>query len=413
VNRLHQDYRRVGLCAVSLALLLACCPLARSEQITLVNGRVITGKIVAQDERHVVVEVPHGQVHIDRFRVASIAEDPDAPVAPVVSSPPDSTTAEAPELPSQKPAQEDLTQPDDPSKKEDPPPATDEQQVAKNIATVLGDDPVEGGRAALRLIEAGGAHVDDLMKSIQTADSPEAAARLIALLGHTGDPSVADRLVELAEKEDAPPEVRSAVALALANLGDDRSNEQLASLVESADPELRQLGAAGLGRVESPSAETIATLARCLGDSDQWTRLTASNSLLGIVEANPTDEIKDKLVAMLRSGDTQSRVGVATTLFQVQHPAGLRYLVDLSKDVLAADRLAAVRALKNCRVPGSSDALLERLKDEEPAVRRAAAEALRWFKRPDLVERIKPLLKDPDPSVRRAARATINRLRAT
>jgi len=409
-------------CLFSVSALTVLCTIAlftsnaTAEQITLNNGEIIVGKILSETDRSIVVEMDYGSMEIRKSKIQSIGEEPyetqdwsvydegqtDSSAALQVTE--DDTQLEEAANTDESDPEEDNTDSDADAQE------IDEQQVRDDIAIILASASAEADLAAARLLDVGSACLGDMKKAIEGAEDPEEAARLVTLLGNIKDPSVKDYLDEIANKKDAPEQIRLAVAGALAKYGDQRASDELSSLIDSEDAETRQLAASCLRRIENPTDEVIDALVRHLNDKDDWVRITSTRGLLGIAENNPSEKTLNKLVEMLHKSEPDSAVQVALILHQAKRSEGLDFLVEMSQSVTAQDRLAAVQALKNCHTPKANEALRSCLTDERASVRKAVIEALRWSKDPNTINELKPLLDDPDTSVARMARTTITQL---
>lgn len=387
-----------------LAYQATCCTAASEVEITLDNGEVISGCLLCEDDRSVVLQLPNGQLVLKKSRIVSITKD--SPVTEIVTGqrtvPPGTAALAEGASPGTAPETENFA-----------PAGTGAApagRFAKEIALVMAEYSRQGDSAAQVLLKHRSEAIGEVLQALEASSEAEPQVRLITLLGQMGDPSISGRLAAIERKPDTPAAVQAAIATALGQLGSPDAVENLSVILDSSAPQARQSAAAAIGRLPNPSPQCLADLVRRLDDPDEWTRSTCQRSLRNLAESDPSGSVTENLLHLMNAASPSARIALATVLYQLNRPEGLATLVRLSESLLPEHRVAAVQALADCRAPEAIAAIVERLQDNDPSVRQAAVVALRWFAQPDLVEALRPLLDDPEPSVRQAARHTITRL---
>ncbi|MEW6775438.1 MAG: HEAT repeat domain-containing protein [Bdellovibrionota bacterium] len=165
-----------------------------------------------------------------------------------------------------------------------------------------------------------------------------------------------------------------AAAEAVGELSDERSTEDLVSLLEHPYPDVREAAVGALTRIAKSSVSAVLSRIGPVLDSPLAAARAAAVSVAGRVGTESGAVSR----AILALGDPETEV-----------------------------RLAAAQALADSKVPSAATPLCRAIADEDPAVRRAVARGLGAFSGPEAVEALAIALKDPDLWVRCEAAASL------
>jgi HEAT repeat protein len=155
----------------------------------------------------------------------------------------------------------------------------------------------------------------------------------------------------------------------------------------------------------------IDKLYAAIGDEHRDVRNKAREAITTIVahglKGTASDEIVERLIAMLKGDRPAARASAAYLLGDLQATVATRSLGALLKDPDEDVRWAALSALKDLEDPASTRALIRALRDEDPQIRAGAAELLGMMEAKRAGGPLTKLLRDPEVEVRRAAAAAL------
>jgi len=278
----------------------------------------------------------------------------------------------------------------------------DVRAVPSLIAALRDKDEAVCANAATALGQLGSAQAVEPLVSLLLTRKEEPAARMRAAeaLGRLGDRRAVGPLI--AALRDAEQNVRWSAVQALGQLRDEQAIEPLLALCE--DQDMQERAVAALGQIGRPAA--LALIA-ALREGRRQVRIGAARALGQIGGAHALEAL---LVCLRDDKDRIVRAGAAMALGQI----GGAEATDALVDVLEEDRDKIVRAraaISLGQIGGERavKALTETLKDryEDEAVWRMAIGALgRIWRLPPLVR-----LGHKDATIRRDAAVALGQLR--
>lgn len=205
---------------------------------------------------------------------------------------------------------------------------------------------------------------------------------IIVALGEVGGESSAGILVRALGHRPLSFEHRSAATEALARMGGLAAGPLIAALDgTSGIPDARHAAAALLGRIADPRA--VGPLAAALGDAEQDVRLAAASALgeMGEAAVEPLiGAVKDTAV------DDDVRIVAAEALGRLGHARAVEPLVGLLDVSSTGLRKAALLALGWIGDQRAADPLVAALNDDKQGIRQAAAIALGMMGDPRAVQ---------------------------
>ena len=245
--------------------------------------------------------------------------------------------------------------------------AVDDAQVGK-LARVL--------RAADRRI------VDDDLRALLADDDPAVRARAALALGQIADPSSLQDLEKATS--DSTPEVRANAAYAIGLVADPSALPVLVRLADDASPKVRAATVEAIGRLRDPAGAPA--VRAMLEDPEMPVRATAALAAWKFADA---EVFLDALLANLAAANPGVRAASACALARLASAA-----------TAPASSGAPVGRLSDSGLARARAALVERATDVEPEVRMQAARGLAFpVGRAELAV-VGALTKDPEPGVR-------------
>jgi cyclophilin family peptidyl-prolyl cis-trans isomerase/HEAT repeat protein len=224
--------------------------------------------------------------------------------------------------------------------------------------------------------------VDDDLRALLTDDDPGVRARAALALGQIADPTSVQDLVKAAS--DATPEVRARAAHAMGLIADASMVAVLVRLAADAAPEVRAATAEALGRIHDAAG---APAVRGLLDDPQMSVRAAS--ALAAWKFTDAETFLDPLLANFASGDPGVRAASGYALARLTSAA-----------TAPASSGAPVGRLSDGGLARARAALVERATDAEPEVRMQVARGLAFPAGRAELAVVGTLTKDPDPGVR-------------
>lgn len=204
--------------------------------------------------------------------------------------------------------------------------------------------------------------------------------------------SDAGRRHVIAAAQDAPPNVRPAVARALGWIGDADATRALGPLLM--DPDARVEATAALVRIGEAA---IDVLIERLQDEDNETR-TAAIGALGAVGSRRATAALIPLLC-----DSRIALAVCGALARIGDPDAFEPLLELIGHRDGALRVAAVGALNSIGHPRMPEVVVPLLGDASPFVRESAVRIAGYFGYPEAKPLVEAHCSDPDEIVRVAA----------
>ncbi len=203
-------------------------------------------------------------------------------------------------------------------------------------------------------------NVEAAFRDLSSAKPDTRRGALADVVRHAlGDDQLRVRAVPAIEKllrDDESAEVRSAAAVALADLGAKQALPSLLLAVEDAHPMVRQMAINALGELKDPRGEQ--RLSRALRDSRPEVRYQAL-----IAYARVAQEEADVFRELLRAtkDDDQAIVHIALRLAEERAPAPGKEHADLPSELL--DRAAALLSAEHADVAAAAAILLGNVRD--------------------------------------------------
>jgi len=259
-------------------------------------------------------------------------------------------------------------------------------------------------------------HLADAVPAVRALAARQAArlaASALAASNGSGRRAYQDLLAALLNRiEDPAPEVRAAVAEALAAWGETGAGPALlARLTKETDPAARGAIAAALGKLRV--AEAVPVLVRMLDSADPSEVVEAAAALgqIGDRAGGRPDAVKPALGALTRlartAGPPTVREAACRALARIAPPSAEKVLAAALDDPQPSVRYAAVQGIGNLEKVSAAtvSALVARLQDKDAGVRQAAAAALARVggskAAAEMAARLKPDV-ETDPAVRKA-----------
>jgi HEAT repeat protein len=259
---------------------------------------------------------------------------------------------------------------------------------------------------ALRELTASAAILSAESAVANALDTLEPQVRLglaAALAEGTDNRGFAQLTSDVSAGYDPYPQARA--ARALGKLGDKRSFDTLAPLLQSDEEVLREVGAEALGHLGDPSA--IPALASALQDSKSDVRRAAALALAYLKDARAFEPM---LVAMLPSELDFRRLAVIEAFGCLRDVRAVEPLVRCLRWASRPERHAICAAL-GCLGTPAIERLLVELADPRPLVRSRAALALGNIGAASAQEQLTKLLDDSATQVMSAAAEALRKLK--
>jgi HEAT repeat protein len=224
------------------------------------------------------------------------------------------------------------------------------------------------------------------------------AARSLGLIGSKGAVPFLKRLLKATDAD-----LRQKVLA-----GASASGKAEAEAKDEAPPELRRAAAVAISRLEPKAAQEALMAALA---SDNPSLMGAAMAGLATLEA---ESGRDKMVELLTHADPTVRRAAATALGKLSETKAVPGLMSLLGDTAAEVRKEAVIALNHIKDRQALPALAACLEDTDPEVRRVAAIALgnTRLRQAPLVQALVKGLKDREPGVRLACLSALGNLKA-
>ncbi len=248
--------------------------------------------------------------------------------------------------------------------------------------------------------------VEPLLKAVEDED-PRVSRYAVEALQRLGHPRGGEKMQSVdAPAVCSPPDDRSrrTSARALANRAG--TEDEIAAMLESGDPEVRAVALLALGTQGDPA--DMARVAAGLEDDEELVRVCAIEAL---------SYLRDPRIRLLapilgnRGEETATRVAAAKALGTIGKQSPSMPLMVALQDEAAEIRTAAASGLGDLRDDGTALPLIEALKDEDEDVRTAAALSLGKLGDPRAVEPLLSYLDSSDQRTRMQALMALGQLK--
>jgi tetratricopeptide (TPR) repeat protein len=236
------------------------------------------------------------------------------------------------------------------------------ERAVKPLLDALGDERAAQQQTAITLLTHVGSKSAGPALVAYASSNADPALRVRAMIaaGTLRDPALLPRLQPLlvsggvARADDSDPVVVAA-AWAVARLRSPRAKPELYALANSEAPNLRALGAIGLGLLGDKSAVPVLKRMAASGESGNVARAAAARSL-GLLGARGESET---LAELARSPDPTLRASALTTLGCLKIPEAASAIADALVSPVAELRTAAGTAAVawstgDCRTPADA-----------------------------------------------------------
>ncbi len=242
---------------------------------------------------------------------------------------------------------------------------------------------------ALGLIGSKGA-APFLKRLLKASDADLRQKLLAAAAGGKADPEA---------KDEAPPELRRAVAVAINRLDPKAAEEALLAALASDNVNLMGAAMAGLANLEAQAGRE--RMIELLAHAEAAVRRAAATGLGKLAESKAVPG----LVKLLDDPDAEVRREAVIALNHIKDKGALPALAAALEDPDAQVRRVAAIALGNTRLRQAPlvQALIRGLADREPGVRQACLTALANLKAGEALEAAAALLGDTHEAVARQA----------
>jgi HEAT repeat protein len=203
-------------------------------------------------------------------------------------------------------------------------------------------------------------------------------------------------------KDEAPPELRRAAAVAINRLDPKATQEALLAALASGNPSLMGAAMAGLANLEAEAGRE--QMIELLGHAEPAVRRAAATGLGKLAETKAVPG----LMSMLGDAAADVRKEAVIALNHIKDRQAIPALAACLEDADAEVRRVAAIALGNTRLrqPPLVQALVQGLKDREPGVRQACLSALGNLKAVEALEAVAGLMSDSHETVARQAAVT-------
>ena len=243
-------------------------------------------------------------------------------------------------------------------------------------------------------MRVGGPTMTPILLQATSASDPLSRAYAARGLGATKDPSVVDKLAQLAQDKDEW--VATAALRALTDIPDPRGTAAAAALLSSPSATLR--GEALRALAGLPVDKTVKSrIVPLVGSDEAWVRAAALEALAHID--------RDEFALILSGLDPDPvfavRASLATALGEAGDETSLAHLYGMLKDEDPRVLPSVLKALQKARGPESAETLKHALENPDYAVRAAAASSLGELKVQGLSSPLAAAYKRslPDPEI--------------
>ncbi|MCS7185906.1 MAG: HEAT repeat domain-containing protein [Armatimonadota bacterium] len=273
----------------------------------------------------------------------------------------------------------------------------------------------------------------DLIEKLQNDADPEVRSACAYALGNIGAKFAVVPLQEVMQSEKEEMPVRLAAAVALGQMGNEQGIEFLIEQLKSSDEKVRASAVEALRTIGKPATRLLIEAAKSKDSLQRWGAVAALGET-GDPKAVPI------LLRALRDEDENVRAVAAASLGKLRYARAARQLVralaDKSERVQAhaewalenigeraipaimdgakrsATRLRAFRLLGRLKAQQAVPLLIEGLEDRKPEVRVVAAWALGEIGDQRAISALQRALEDKEPKVRREAVVALGKLGA-
>ena len=273
----------------------------------------------------------------------------------------------------------------------------------------------------------------DLIDKLQKDADPEVRSACAYALGNIGAKFAVGPLQEVMENEKEEMPVRLAAAVALGQMGNEQGIKFLIDQLKSSDEKVRAAAVEALRTIGKPATRLLIEAAQSKDSLQRWGAVAALGET-GDPKAVPI------LLKALRDEDENVRAVAAASLGKLRYARAARQLVqalaDKSERVQAhaewalenigeraipaimdgakrtATKLRAFRLLGRLKAREAVPLLIEGLKDRKPEIRSMAAWALGEIGDRRAVSALERALEDKAPEVRREAVVALGKLGA-
>jgi HEAT repeat protein len=203
-------------------------------------------------------------------------------------------------------------------------------------------------------------------------------------------------------KDESPPELRRAAAVAINRLDPKAAQEALMAALASGNPSLMGAAMAGLANLEDEAGRD--KMVELLSHADPGVRRAGATALGKLAEAKAVPG----LVGLLNDAEAEVRKEAVIALNHIKDRQALPALAACLEDADAEVRRVAAIALGNTRLRQAPlvQALVAGLRDREPGVRQACLSALGNLKAAEALEAAAALMADSHEAVARLAAVT-------
>ncbi len=283
--------------------------------------------------------------------------------------------------------------------------------VIKPLLSVLGRSPDKGDtrRMVIELAKSKRYNITGYLREVlndrttryQKIDKKVAVKTLVEI----GDPSVIPDLINVMDSRSADgfdddPELRRTVLRALAEIGDPRSVDVLAVLLEDRDPEIRQIALEAIQKIGGKPA--IQALRVALRTENADVRRSAAKLLAKIAGFTALDD----MIALLEDQDPEISEIAVESLRNIGGRAGIQALYGVLRTEGSENsrlRRSAARALVQIVTVHNLKEIASLLQDPDPEVGKTAVEGLRHIGGSFVMPALCSALHVRDLDVRRSA----------
>ncbi len=258
----------------------------------------------------------------------------------------------------------------------------------------------EQGLLALAASEATNALLAEQMAELLASPDPLVRDLAVRVLGAMADPRIVPLLVELLK--DSSPLVRASALQALGSMADPRVLEPAIQAVRDEDPEVRRQAAVALGRLGDVRA--VPALIALLEDDAEPVQQAVVEALRLLKD--PT--VPAQLLALPPGKPTRLKP-LIKALGNAGDPRAIPLLASAVTNSQADVRDSAVQALGKLRDPGALAPLIQALVDEDIFVRSSAVASLEGLPDRRTVDALIQALDD-EPLVRISAAMVLARM---
>jgi HEAT repeat protein len=223
------------------------------------------------------------------------------------------------------------------------------------------------------LIRLGKKEAWEELRKIADAGNPDDRTEAMRAIADLKDPRGGPIFLELLTY--GQPSVRGTAARGLGQLGQKDVRTKIEPLLKDPIPAVRESAASSLA--ELGAAESITAIAALLNDGQVAVRAAAVAALLQL--GQPFETVADTARALTQQNDTAARASVAFALGKATKPnikAAINFLSGITADPLPGPKIVALRSLGHLGDRELVPLMKEGLHDQNEAVRATAAGAL-------------------------------------